>query len=135
MVAFAELSTISVLPKRLEITGSYSLLYLTSSSASPNAPTSLSALCASKHAGLGLTDVIGKKVNLPKSVALKYSIKYLASSGVPVTTFCAAAARAVSRATSYFLSLEISSATTPLIRLLSSVFVFALVKSCFTTGI
>ena len=60
-----------------------------------------------------LTADSGRKVTLPSLLVLRYSMISLAVSCVSVTTFCILPPRAVSIAVSYFLSVEIRSASAP----------------------
>lgn len=78
-------STITVLPNKLNIISSYFLFTLIRSEAIPITPSIPLVLILSNF--FPFTDVIGKKVALPKLFFLKCSTNFFASSSVSVTIF------------------------------------------------
>ena len=88
---------------------SYFLSNLTRSEAIPITPLS----CFNFSNFFPLTDVIGKKLALPKLNCLKWFTNFLASSSESVTMFCILWPRAISKAVSYSFGTDIRFANTP----------------------
>ena len=112
-IAVSISSTTTVRPNKLKIICSYSFLHFTKSEAIPITPS----IFVSLSNFLPWTEAIGKNDALPKLFVLKYSIIFLASCSVDVTTFCNACPKHISIAVSYSFSTEIKFAKTPWIPL------------------
>ena len=113
-MALSTVSTTITLPSKYFATPSYSFLTSTKSLARPITPFSSKASGALKFVLL-LILLKGKNVARPNLCFLRYSIVSLAVVSVSVTIFWIFPPKAVSMATSYFLSTLIISATTPII--------------------
>ena len=110
LIAVSILSTITVLPNKLNIICSYFLLYFIKSDATPIIPL-LFPLILSIF--FPFIEVIGKKEALPILFFLKCSTNFFASCSVSVTIFCNAIPKLISIAVCKFSGTSIRLANTP----------------------